>query len=140
MSSLAPATPRKPRPEYRNIHVTQIVGYRMPVPALVSIMHRVSGALLFLALPLLLWMLDLSLISEGTYARLAQLGSGVFVRLVLLVLIWSFLHHLVAGIRYLVLDLHVGLELQQARRNAVAVYLVSLPLTLVAALKLFGVF
>jgi succinate dehydrogenase / fumarate reductase cytochrome b subunit len=140
MSSLAPATPRKPRPEYRNIHVTQIVGYRMPVPALVSIMHRVSGALLFLALPLLLWMFDLSLISEGTFARLGELGSGVLVKLVLLVLIWSFLHHLVAGIRYLVLDLHVGLELQQARRNAVAVYLVSLPLTLVAALKLFGVF
>jgi succinate dehydrogenase / fumarate reductase, cytochrome b subunit len=59
---------------------------------------------------------------------------------VLLFLIWGFLHHLVAGIRYLVLDLHVGLDLPQARGNALAVFAISLPLTLVAALKLFGAF
>jgi succinate dehydrogenase / fumarate reductase cytochrome b subunit len=62
------------------------------------------------------------------------------VKLVLLVLIWGFLHHLVAGIRYLVLDLHVGLDLPQARSSALAVFAISLPLTLVAALKLFGAF
>lgn len=140
MSSIAPATPRKSRPEFRNIHVTQIVRYRMPPAALVSIMHRVSGALLFLALPLLLWMFDLSLISEGSYARMAEYASHWLAKLGLLALIWAFLHHFVAGIRYLVLDMHVGLELQQSRRNAIAVFLVSLPLTLVAALKLFGVF
>ena len=140
MSSIAPATPRKARPEYRNIHVTHIVRYRMPPAAMVSIMHRISGALLFLALPVLLWLFDLSLISEGTYARMAELSSGVVVKLVLLGLIWAFLHHFVAGIRYLILDLHVGLELRQARRNALAVFLISLPLTLVAALKLFGAF
>jgi succinate dehydrogenase / fumarate reductase, cytochrome b subunit len=107
---------------------------------MVSIMHRISGALLFLALPLLLWMFDQSLISEDTFDRMAMGVSGWLVKLVLLVLIWAFLHHLVAGVRYLVLDLHVGLDLEQARRNALAVYLVTLPLTLVAALKLFGVF
>lgn len=107
---------------------------------MVSIMHRISGAALFLALPFLLWMFDLSLISEDTFDRLRMAASGWLVKLVLLFLIWSFLHHLVAGVRYLVLDLLVGLELPQSRRSALAVYAISLPLTLVAALKLFGAF
>ena len=112
----------------------------MPAPALVSIMHRISGAALFLALPYLLWLFDLSLISEDSFERMLVATSGMFAKLVLLFLIWSSLHHLVAGIRYLVLDLHIGLERRQGRRNALAVYWVSLPLTLLAALKLFGVF
>lgn len=138
--STAAAAPRKSRPEFRNIHVTQIVRYRMPPPALVSILHRISGAALFLALPLLLWLFDLSLISETSYERLAAIASNWLVKLVLLALIWAFLHHLVAGIRYLVLDMLVGLEREQARKNALAVFAVSLPLTVLAALKLFGAF
>jgi succinate dehydrogenase cytochrome b subunit len=139
MSTSATA-PTKSRPEFRNIHVSQIVRYRMPPAAMVSIMHRISGAALFLALPFLLWLFDLSLISEGSFDRMAAIGSGWLVKLVLLFLVWGFLHHFVAGIRYLVLDMHVGLELPQARRSAFAVYAISLPLTLVAALKLFGAF
>ena len=138
--STAAAAPRKNRPEFRNIHVTQIVRYRMPPSALVSILHRISGAALFLALPFLLWMFDLSLISETSFDRMATTASGWLVKLALLFLIWAFLHHLVAGIRYLVLDLHVGLERVQARKNALAVFAISVPLTLVAALKLFGAF
>ena len=134
------ASPTRTRPEFRNIHVTQIVRYRMPPPALVSIMHRISGAALFLALPFLLWLFDLSLISETGFDRLAGVASHWLVKLVVLFLAWAFLHHLVAGIRYLVLDMLVGLERQQARMNALAVYAISLPLTLVAALKLFGAF
>ncbi len=134
------AAPSRPRPEFRNIHVSQIVRYRMPPPALVSIMHRISGAALFLALPFLLWLFDLSLISEDTFDRLTVVASNGLVKLVLLGLIWAFLHHLVAGIRYLILDMLVGLERAQARKNALAVYAVSLPLTLIAALKLFGAF
>jgi succinate dehydrogenase / fumarate reductase cytochrome b subunit len=134
------ATSRKIRPEFRNIHVTQIVRYRMPLSAMVSIMHRISGAALFLALPFLLWLFDLSLISEDTFDRMALIASGWFAKLVLLFLVWAFLHHLVAGIRYLLLDLNLGLDLQQSRRNALAVYAISLPLTLIAALKLFGAF
>ncbi len=134
------AAPTRPRPEFRNIHVSQIVRYRMPPPALVSIMHRISGAALFLALPFLLWLFDLSLISEDTFDRLTVVASSALVKLILLGLAWAFLHHLVAGIRYLILDMLVGLERQQARKNARAVYAVSLPLTLLAALKLFGAF
>jgi succinate dehydrogenase cytochrome b subunit len=139
MSTPAAAS-RKTRPEFRNIHVTQIVRYRMPPAAMVSIMHRISGAALFLALPFMLWLFDLSLISEDTFDRMALIASGGFAKLVLLFLIWAFLHHLVAGIRYLVLDLHIGLELRQSRSNALAVYAISLPLTCVAGLKLFGAF
>lgn len=134
------APPTRNRPEFRNIHVSQIVRYRMPPPALVSIMHRISGAALFLALPFLLWLFDLSLISEDTFDRMAVVASNWLVKLVLLFLAWAFLHHLAAGIRYLILDMLVGLEREQARKNALAVYAVSLPLTLLAALKLFGVF
>lgn len=130
----------KARPQIRNIHVTQILQYKLPPPGMVSILHRVSGALLFLALPLLLWLFELSLMSELSFARLVEVGSHWFVKLVLLVLLWAFLHHLIAGIRYLLLDLHVGVEKSAARTSALAVFWISLPLTVVVALKLFGVF
>jgi succinate dehydrogenase / fumarate reductase, cytochrome b subunit len=130
----------KARPQIRNIHVTQILQYKLPPPGMVSILHRVSGALLFFALPLILWLFDLSLMSELSFARLVEVGSHWFVKLVLLVLIWAFLHHLVAGIRYLLLDLHLGVEKSAARTSALAVFWISLPLTVLVALKLFGVF
>lgn len=129
------------RPQFRNIHVSQILlKYRLPPPSVVSILHRVSGALLFLALPLLLWLFDLSLISEVSYERFSAIVGHWFVKLVLLVLAWAFLHHLVAGIRYLLLDLHVGLDKEPARKSALAVFAASGLLTLVVALRLFGVF
>jgi len=130
----------KARPQIRNIHVTQILHYRLPPPGMVSILHRVSGAVLFLALPLILWLFDLSLMSELSFARLAEFSSHWFVKLVLLALIWAFLHHLIAGIRYLLLDLHLGVEKSAARTSALAVFAISLPMTVLVALKLFGVF
>jgi len=128
------------RPQYRNIHVSQILTYRLPAAGVVSILHRISGAALFLCLPLLLWLFDLSLISELSFGRLRQFAGHWLVKLVLLGLIWAFLHHLVAGIRYLVLDLHVGLEKAASRASAISVFAISLPLTLIAGLRLFGVF
>ena len=135
-----PVAAGKSRPEFRNIHIAQILQYKLPPPGLVSIMHRVSGALLFLTLPLILWLFDLSLTSEISYARLAGFASHWLVKLVLVALAWAFLHHLVAGVRYLMLDLHLGVEKAAARTSALAVYAISLPLTLLAALKIFGVF
>ena len=136
----SPVAAGKSRPEFRNIHIAQILPYKLPPPGLVSIMHRVSGALLFLTLPLILWLFDLSLTSEISYARLAGFASHWLVKLVLVALAWAFLHHLVAGVRYLMLDLHLGVEKAAARTSALAVYAISLPLTLLAALKIFGVF
>ena len=129
----------KARPQIRNIHVTQILQYKLPPPGMVSILHRVSGAVLFLALPLMLWLFDLSLMSELSFARLADIASHWFVKLVLLALVWAFLHHLIAGIRYLLLDLHLGVERAAARTSALVVFWISLPLTVLVALKLFGV-
>ena len=129
----------KKRPEFRNIHVTQILSYRLPAGGFASILHRVSGALMFLALPLLLWLFDLSLISEDSFGRMASMLSNWFARLVLLGLAWALLHHLVTGIRHLLLDLHIGIDKEAAARSAIVVHLITLPLTLLAGLKLFGV-
>jgi len=139
MSTPASSSSR-PRPEFRNIHITQLLGYRLPLPGVVSIMHRISGALLFLALPALLWLFEMSLMSEISFARLADLASHWLVKLTLVVLAWAFLHHLVAGVRYLLLDMDIGVEKAAARASAALVYGISLPLTLAAALFIFGVF
>jgi succinate dehydrogenase / fumarate reductase cytochrome b subunit len=130
---------KQPRPQFRNLNLPLLLTYRLPLPGLVSIMHRISGAALFLMLPLLLWMFDLSLMSELSFERLRSVASNVFFKLLLVFLIWGFFHHLVAGIRYLFLDLHIGIDLKSARASAIAVYAVSLPLTFIAALKVFGV-
>ncbi|MCK6427939.1 MAG: succinate dehydrogenase, cytochrome b556 subunit, partial [Burkholderiaceae bacterium] len=70
--------PARKRPEFRNIHVTQIVRYRLPPAGIVSILHRVSGALLFLLLPFLVWIFELSVSSELSFARLKDVASHWF--------------------------------------------------------------
>lgn len=131
----------KPRPQFRNITLAQIVQYRLPGPGIVSILHRVSGALLFLVgIPFILYLFQQSLTSELSFERYTALVSHWFVRLVLLALAWAFLHHLLAGIRYLTLDLNLGWDLPAARRSAAIVLFVSLVLTVLAAFKIFGVF
>jgi succinate dehydrogenase / fumarate reductase cytochrome b subunit len=136
----SPFAASKPRPEFRNIHVSQILKYKLPPPGMVSILHRISGAALFLTLPFILWLFDLSLISEMSYARLTDFASHWLVKLVLVGLAWAFLHHLIAGVRYLMLDLDFGVDKPAARTSALAVFAISLPLTLLAALKIFGAF
>lgn len=131
---------RKPRPQFRNIHISQILQYKLPPPGMVSILHRVSGALLFLTLPLVLWLFERSLLSESTYAQLQDTLSHWLVKLVLLALAWAFIHHLIAGVRFLLIDLDLGVDKPTARRSALAVFAVSLPLTLLVAACLFGVF
>lgn len=133
-------TLQQKKPEFRNIHVTQIVGYRLPAPGMVSIMHRISGALMFLLLALVIWLLQLSLTSELSFSRLKEVASHWWVKLILVALVWALLHHLVAGIRYLLLDLHIGVEKAASVKSALVVFAVSLPLTLLAALRIFGVF
>ena len=141
MSDAAPNTSPKIRPEFRNIDVSQLAGYRLPVPGVVSILHRVSGALMFLVgLPVVLYLLQQSITSEISFQSYKDFVSGWFVKLVLLALIWSYLHHFCAGIRFLLLDVHVGVEKEKARTSATGVLVVSLILTFVVGLKLFGVF
>jgi succinate dehydrogenase / fumarate reductase cytochrome b subunit len=132
---------RAGRPVYRNIGVGEILSYRLPPAGIASILHRISGALLFLlGIPLALYLLQLSLGSPASYLQFTEIAGGVFFRLVALVLFWAFFHHLCAGVRYLLLDLHIGIEKPAARKSALAVFVVSGVLTLIAAAKLFGVF
>ena len=116
----------KLRPKHLNLF--QI---KLPIPAVVSILHRVSGAGLFLMLPFLLYLLQSSLQSPSSYVLFRDLMSNVLVKLLLLGLLWAFLHHFAAGIRYLLLDVHIGTALAPARASSFAVIGVSLVLTLI---------
>jgi succinate dehydrogenase / fumarate reductase cytochrome b subunit len=134
-----PDSAAKPRPQFRNISPAEILSYRLPLPGKVSILHRASGALLFLCLPLvLLPLLAASLASPESFAGIAAITGNPIVKLILLALIWGYLHHFCAGIRYLFLDLHKGIEKAQAQKSAGVVLGVSLALTVVFGLKLFG--
>ncbi|MGA2548764.1 MAG: succinate dehydrogenase, cytochrome b556 subunit [Burkholderiaceae bacterium] len=128
------------RPSYRNIHILQIAHYRLPAAGLISILHRISGAGLFLFLPFLLYLFRASLTSELSFATMQGLLQLWYVKLIVLALSWAYLHHFCAGIRHLFLDVHVGLTKEKARNSALAVFAISLPLTVVVGLKLFGAF
>jgi len=128
------------RPQFRNINITQIVGYRLPLAGIISILHRISGLLMFLLLPFILFLLDKSLVSESSFEYFKGFTSNWFVKLVILALSWAYLHHFCAGIRHLVMDNHIGLDKDSARKSAAGVLVVSVPLALIVALKLFGAF
>ena len=115
---------KKQRPLWYNLSL-----FNLPVPGLVSIFHRVSGALLFLGLIWFLFLLDMSLASEAGFARFRAYVGNPLVKISMLVLLWAYLHHLCAGIRHLLLDIEIGVELRAARRSAFAVFAVSLALT-----------
>jgi succinate dehydrogenase / fumarate reductase cytochrome b subunit len=127
------------RPVIRNISLADLIRYRLPVPGVLSILHRISGVLMFVLLPLALWLFDLSLRSEWTWQQLRQLTGGWLARGTLAALAWALLHHVVAGMRYLSLDLDLGVDRAPARRSAWAVFAISLPLAAWVALCLFGV-
>ena len=120
------------RPKF--LTLTQI---HMPVPALVSILHRVSGAALFLALPLLLWMFQQSLVSFGAFGAFRGLFPDWIFKLCATGLLWGFFHHLCAGIRFLLLDVHVGTELESARSSSKLVLVSGIVLTLLVGWQIW---
>jgi succinate dehydrogenase / fumarate reductase cytochrome b subunit len=123
----------KPRPVYLNL-----VRIRLPLPGIVSFLHRVSGAGLFLVgLPVLLLGVQASLASPDAFDRFRSAVSGPLAKIVLIGLVWAYLHHLCAGIRFLFLDVHRGIDLRPARRSSAAVLIVSLLLTLIAGVRLW---
>ncbi|AIO69858.1 succinate dehydrogenase, cytochrome b556 subunit [Burkholderia oklahomensis] len=135
-------TVRKPRPEYRNIGFGDItLKYRMPLAARVSILHRVSGALLFLFLPFLLFLFDQSLTSELSFEVFKAFLSNIVVKLIVLALSWAFLFHFCAGVRHLMMDMnHDAVSKERGQKTSVVVFVVSTVLTIAVALKLFGAF
>jgi succinate dehydrogenase / fumarate reductase cytochrome b subunit len=129
--NMAEAAVRKERPKHLNL-----MQIRLPLPGFVSILHRISGVGLFLSLGGLIWLLGASLGSPEQLACMrAVLGFSILglplVKLALLGLLWAYLHHFCAGIRFLLLDMHIGIELASARMSAMVVLAVSLSLTLV---------
>jgi succinate dehydrogenase / fumarate reductase cytochrome b subunit len=131
---------RPTRPIYRNINIGQIVAYRLPPAGLISILHRISGFVMFLLLPFVLYLFDRSLTSVGTFNAFKEFTSHWYVKVVILALIWSYLHHFIAGIRHLFMDVHIGLEKESGHNTAIAVLVISLVLWVAFALKTFGVF
>jgi len=137
----------KTRPVYRNIHVTQIVSYRLPPAGIVSILHRIAGVVMFLLLPFVVWMLDASLTSEISYDSFTNVfAAGVggipawFVKLVVLGLLWAYLHHFIAGVRHLWMDATHSVSKAQGHSSAVVTLVLSIALTLVLGAKLFGLY
>ena len=140
MSEAVREVPKKERPEFRNIHVTQLSNYRLPLAGIVSILHRISGFLMFALLPFLLYLFKLSLLSEDTFLYFQGFMSNPLVKLVVLGLVWAYMQHFCAGVRHLLMDVHVAIEKDSARQTATVVLVVSLALTALVGLKLFGVF
>ena len=136
------------RPEFRNINaISDLPSYRLPAAGWVSILHRVSGALMFLLMPFIIWMFDASVTSEISFASFTvafNVGIGFipgwFMKLVALAIIWAYLHHFIAGIRHLYMDAFHAVTKEFGKSSAVATLVLSLGLTVVLAAKLFGLY
>jgi succinate dehydrogenase / fumarate reductase cytochrome b subunit len=141
MSETVESSPRKARPEFKNIGYGQILtSYKLPWSGKVSILHRASGALLFLSLPFILYLFDKSISSEISFVTFSEVVGNPLMKIFLLGLIWAFLHHFCAGIRFLMLDTHHGLEKHQIQKSAISVLIISLSLTVVLGARLFNLF
>lgn len=118
--------PVKSRPVF-----LEIPNIRLPIPGIVSILHRISGVILFVMLPVLLYLLSGTLSRESAFETYRAIVSNPLVKLILIGVLWAYLHHLLAGVRFLFLDAHKGLELNTARNTAKLVFTAALVLTVI---------
>jgi len=147
MTELA-SNSRAKRPEFRNIHaLSDLPSYRLPPAGWVSILHRISGAIMFALMPFIIWMFDTSISSEISFARFtnvfangASFVPGWFFKLVALALIWAYLHHFIAGLRHLWMDINHAVSKEFGRSYAIVTLSLSLGLTIVLGAKLFGLY
>ena len=138
----------KKRPEFRNINaLTDLPSYRLPAAGIVSILHRISGVVMFFLLPFVIWLFDTSVSSEISFAKFSaaySVGIGfvpaVLVKLVTLALIWAYLHHLIAGVRHVYMDATHSVTKEFGKSSAAVVLVLSLGLTAVLGAKLFGLY
>lgn len=139
----------KKRPEFRNINAfSDLPTYRLPAAGIVSILHRISGAIMFLLMPFIIWMFDTSISSEISFAKFSSafnagmLGlPGVLWKLVALALIWAYLHHFIAGLRHLWMDTHHdAVSKEFGKSSAVFTLAASVGLTVILGAKLFGLY
>jgi succinate dehydrogenase / fumarate reductase cytochrome b subunit len=140
--------PATKRPEFRNINAfTDLPTYSLPPAGWVSILHRVSGALMFVLLPFIIWLFDKSVSSEFSFAKFRaafNVGVGIypawFINLVVLALIWAYLHHLIAGLRHLFMDATHSVTKEFGRSSAIFTLALSIALTVLLGAKLFGLY
>ena len=138
----------KKRPEFRNINaLSDLPTYRLPAAGWVSILHRISGLLMFLLMPLIIWLFDNSISSEISFAKFSaafNIGLGFvpgwFMKLVALALIWAYLHHFIAGVRHLWMDMTHSVTKEQGHSSAIVTLVSSVVLTVALGAKLFGLF
>jgi succinate dehydrogenase / fumarate reductase cytochrome b subunit len=116
----------KPRPVFLNL-----MQIRLPVAGVMSIIHRITGVVMVLSIPLLVYLLDLSLSGSQGFADAAALFGNLLVKLVLFLFIWGLMHHLLAGIRYLLIDIDIGVEKPLFRQTAWAVIVAAPVLALI---------
>jgi len=109
---------------------------RFPLPAIVSILHRVSGVILFLFIPIGLWVLDYSLTPDG-FEAMHDWQANFFAKFIIWAVLAAFLYHFVAGIRHLLMDVHIGTTLQGARLSAKLVFIFSIVLIILAGIWLW---
>lgn len=126
----------QPRAKQRPVFLN-LAEIRQPLPAIASIMHRISGGALFLVLPFLIYLLQLSLGTPAEFETLRTVAGHPVVKLILLALLWGFLHHFCMGLRILLIDIHKGVDLKPARASTVAVFCFSIPLALILGVKLW---
>ena len=147
MTELAKQRPK--RPEFRNINaLSDLPTYRLPPAGWVSILHRISGFLMFLLMPFIIWMFDTSISSEISFEKfkaafnIGMLGLPGFIwKLAALALIWAYLHHFIAGLRHLWMDVsHAAVSKEFGKSSAIFTLAVSIALTLVLGAKLFGLY
>jgi succinate dehydrogenase / fumarate reductase cytochrome b subunit len=139
---------RPKRPEFRNINaLSDLPTYRLPPAGIVSILHRISGAILFVLMPFIIWMFDASVSSEYSFARFTQVFSagvgfvpGWFVKLVALAILWAYLHHFIAGLRHLWMDMRHAVSKEFGHTSALVTLGLGTLLTLVLGAKLFGLY
>lgn len=124
---------QRKRPKHLNLFKI-----KQPLPAQVSILHRISGVLLFFpGIPLLLYCVQMLLESPESFAKMQLVFNGTLVKCGLLLSLWFFLHHFLAGIRYLMLDLHYGISLEQARLSSKMVLIIGITLTVLAGILIW---
>ncbi len=131
-------TPQKAqRPEFRNINVSDLRNYRLPLAGKLSILHRVSGLAMFLALPFVMALVTSMFTTEAKFDAAMSILSHPLVKLIALGLVWAIMHHAVAGVRYLILDAHIKVSKEGGHQTAIIVFVVSLILTALIAVKMF---
>jgi succinate dehydrogenase / fumarate reductase, cytochrome b subunit len=137
----------KARPVHRNIHVSQILSYRLPPAGIVSILHRITGAAMFLLMPLAIWMFDTSVSTEISFDafRNAFVGGigflpGWLIKLVVLALIGAYLLHFIAGVRHLWMDMTHSVTKEQGHMSAVGTLVLAAVLWIALGAKFYGVY